>query len=174
MGTVAWLTSTHEWEPLIGTIALFGTLLGLEISDLNKSRKLCETDTSLFQTLQNDLPHNSPGITLLKDQDLGAPFRSSNLNDLYEFINMWGNATHEFRNKTINNKLAEFYSELNKFLNQLSLNVYAANTEGFLTMDLEDFETRDYKIEAKDKLNKMASNVHALYEVLIKEINKKI
>jgi hypothetical protein len=174
MGSVAWLSSTHDWEPLVATITFFGAFLGLEIADLKKSKKLCETDRSLFQTLQKDLPHNSPGIIFLKEQDIGAPFRSNNLNDLYGFLRKWGNATHEFNDKKINKKLSEFYSLLDEFTDKLSLKVYAAKNPEFLTMDLEDFETRPEKFLSRDELNEMAHKVYGKYEELINEIRKNL
>lgn len=173
MAAVAWLSKAPDWEPLITTLGLFGALIGFEISDFKASKQLCEFDKKLYEEFIKELPSTSNGILFLKDHDIGGPFRAEYLNDLYQFRRKWGNASHEFKDKKLNNLLTEFYEGLDKFLNELSVNVFSACTEGFLTIDFDDFERRNEKIILREQLNNMSSKVYEAYQEFIRAAKSK-
>jgi len=57
---------------------------------------------------------------------------------------------------------------MNAFRDKLSVNIFAAHRDGWLTMDFEDYETDRDKLRTRDELNEMAREVYAIYQDFIR------
>lgn len=165
MGAVAWLTNDPDWEPLVTVIGLIASYLGLEITD---HRKISNHDKEVFEKLLAELPPDGRGMNFLKHQDIGASFESNSLNELDNFIHHWDDAMHEFHNKKMEEKRKELYQKITCFQNKLCLNVFASNQRGCLTMDLEDMKMDRDKLNTRDELNDMATEVYEIYQELVR------
>jgi len=165
LGSVAWLVKNPDWEPLVSTSGLLATYLGLEITD---HRKISNPDKELFEKLLAELPPDGPEMNFLRHQDIGAPFRSNELRELNNFIRYWDDAAHEFQNRKLEKKRKELHEKMNIFLRKLSLEVFPSRVSGFITMDIEDMGTNMKKMQTRDELNEMATEVHDKYQDLVR------
>ena len=164
LGAVAWLARAPDWEPLVTSFALLAAFLGQE---LWPALKPLGNDKKLFECFLSDFPSNGRSARFLDEHDIGGSFRSDDLNELYNFLNTWNDAEHEFHNKKLEAQRKKLWKAANKFCSELSLKVYAGR-EGFLTMDLKDFEDRPEALATRDNLNNLATQVFREHQEFVR------
>lgn len=134
LASVSWFTKNPDWEPLVAVLGLLASYFGLEITE---HRKRTNPDMELFRKLLTELPPEGRAIYFLEGHDISAPFESSVLDELDSFNRYWNDAAHEFHNKKLEKKRKELYQKMNDFRAELSVNIFASNRDGWLTMDFE-------------------------------------
>lgn len=153
-----------NWEPLVTSLVLLATYLGQELWSI---RRNSDHDRALFRMLLKDLPSGGKSMTFLNDHDIGSPFPSEWLSELDRFHESWVDAEHEFDNKKMNRQREKLLKSIKDFRSKLSVNVFSGGN-GFLTMDLDGFEELPKKIEMRDCLNEMATQVFLNHQELIR------
>jgi hypothetical protein len=63
---------------------------------------------------------------------------------------------------------AKLYETLKIFTNKLCINVSETHRNGWLSMGIEDFDTRQDVLNERDELNKMASDAYEQYQDLVR------
>ena len=169
LAATAWLARAPSFSALATCLALLAVLLGQEIAANPKKRS--EADTLLFQALLKVLPSNGHFLTFLKDQDIGAPFRRSVLDEMYKFLHEWGNAEHEFKKRGLEEQRVKLYEQTDQFSKQLSLAIFP-DGDTFYSMEIRDFEDRPEKLNKRDELNDMATNIYKAHQELVRIGNK--
>lgn len=141
----------------------------LSIDDLSTAAPSVKSgDQSLFGTLLTDLPSGGRSLRFLKEQDIGAPFRSDDLTELNQFAETWNDAAHEFQDSALEAQRKKLLLALVSFLRELSTNIFPSSPTGFLTMDLKDFEDRPEKLAVRDKLHELANNAYKEHQTLVR------
>lgn len=165
LGSVAWLTKAPDWEPFVTFIGLLTAFLKFEVSDF---RRVSDSDKELFRKFIEDFPPDGVSVRFLHEHDIGNSFESSQLNEMEKFLYYWHDAAHEFHDKETEWLRAKLYNTLNLFKNKLDLNVCGTHRAGWLSMGLEDFETREGILKERDDLNEMASKAYDQYQDLVR------
>lgn len=170
LASVAWLTSSPDWDSIITFLVLLTAFLGQEYwpSRLRRSK-----DKRLFEKFLGEFPSSGACANFLKEQDIGAPFRSEVLRDLDHFINTWYSAEHEFLDRKIERQKTNLLNAATKFREKLAVNTYSAGN-GYLTMDLKDLEDRPEILKLRNELNEMATLVYQEHQKLIRMCSKKL
>ena len=169
--SVAWFARLPDWEPAITSIGLFASLVGQELFPYLS--KVNSKDKELAEKFFRVFPSNSRSCNLLRDQDFAVPFDKDSLEELDNFLYSWDTAEYEFLNKKIENQRKTLFSKVKDFRSTLSMNIFPDRvTRGFLTMDFTDYETNPKKIEMRNKLNRMATEVFDLHQELVRKLNR--
>jgi len=169
LGSVAWLTSAPSWESFVTFIILLETYLGFEVSSF---KRVTDVDKSLFAKFIEEFPPDGVSVRFLNEHDIGASFESSRLNDIGNFLYHWNDAAHEFHDKEAEWLRSKLYNTLNKFTNKLNANVSGTHRIGWLSMGIEDFETRQDLLKERDSLNEIASEAYQQYQDLVRLCRK--
>jgi hypothetical protein len=101
-----------------------------------------EHDRQLFTLFLKDFPSQGRATIFLRDHDIGGRFRSSDLNEIYDFLHTWNNAEHEFNNPELEKKRQALWDALNMFSQELGQHTSMTHRDGWLSIDLRDFEDR--------------------------------
>lgn len=125
-------------------------------------------DRSLFLQLLKDFPPNGRGAIFLKEHDVGNSIRSKDLESIDYLIDNWTDVMHEFLNPELEEKRINFMNILIDFQSELNVNIWPIEGQEFFSMYIHDFEVREHRLEARDKLNKMANQAFELYEDLLR------
>lgn len=152
-------------------VVLFLTLLvrRSEKKDLSDfSLRVSSADKALFAQLLAEFPPDGTSVKFLHEQDVGASFESSQLDQIHSFLYYWHDASHEFQNTDAERLRAQLYETLADFSQKLGQNVTERHREGWLTMGIKDFDTRLDLLKERDELNKMATVAYELYQDLIR------
>lgn len=157
LAATAWLARTPDWEPAVTVLGLLAALIGQE---LHSARLASERDSALFAKFLAEFPSNGRTAAFLVGHDLGTPFAHESITELDNFICRWNNAEHEFENKKLEEHRRKLWSLANEFRSELAVNTFPVHgASGMLTMDIQDWETRQPKIDKRNVLNKMASQL---------------
>jgi len=165
LAATVWLVRAPSYSALATFFGLLAVLLGQEFAA--RPRKRETHDKSLFEAFLHALPSNGPFLTFLKDQDIGAPFRRSALDEMYAFLREWGNAEHEFKNRRLEKQRSMLYEQTNKFSRELSLAIFPDGSE-FYSMGINDYEDRPDLMEKREHLNNAATAVHKSHQELVR------
>jgi len=173
VGAEAWFLQGYgsgkpEFEPTIAFIAALGLLLLKDPIRIAWRKPAAEHDAALYRRFLQEFPSNGRAATFLDSHDIGAPFHSRELEELDRFSETWIGAEHEFISKALESQRVKLLQLLRKFRNELSLNVFAARSEGFLTMDLRDYEDRPEAWAKRDSLNALSSEVFKEHQELVR------
>jgi hypothetical protein len=125
-------------------------------------------DRSLFLELLKDFPPTGRGARFLQEQDLGSPIHSKDLEHIDHFLNSWADVMHEFLNTELEKKRQNLMIILSDFRWELSMNIWPVGSGDFFSMCLNDFEVREDRFEARDRLHKMVREAFDLYEDLLR------
>ncbi|WP_414579055.1 hypothetical protein [Anabaena sp. CCY 9402-a] len=125
-------------------------------------------DRSLFLELLQDFPPTGRGARFLQEQDLGSPIHSKDLEHIDHFLNSWADVMHEFLNPELEKKRQNLMIILSDFRWELSMNIWPVGSSDFFSMCLNDFEVREDRFEARDRLHKMVREAFDLYENLLR------
>ena len=161
---VAWLITNPSWEPGILTTTLFFAWLGMEILP---SRKLSDHDIELINELKEMLPSDGESMILLKEHDFGDEFQSASLRQLDKFMYAWHNAEHEFNNRQLEEQKDKLLQACKNFRNKLAKHVSGLG-HGYLSMHMEDFETRPKVLRAREEINRLATDAFKEHQVLVR------
>jgi hypothetical protein len=164
MLTLAWFARDPDWEQGILAVTFFFAWLGMEVFP---GRGLTEHDCKLFKAFTEVLPSDGPSLVFLKEHDLGGEFQSSCLDQIDEFLRTWQNAEHEFNNKKLEKQRKALIEVATKFRRELGNKVASAGN-GYLSLGLQDLETRPHVLRSQDELNKLATEVYKAHQELIR------
>lgn len=173
VGAEAWFlhgyfSGTPEFEPALAFVTALGVLLGKDPIRSVLKGPAVEHDRELYARFLSDFPSNGRSARFLESHDIGTPFRSDVLTELDRFSESWAGAEHEFISSPLELQRRKLLRRLGDFRKELSLSVFAANTQGFLTMDLRDFEDRPEMLAKRERLNQLATDVFAEHQELIR------
>jgi len=170
LAATAWLARTPDWEPAVTALVLLAGLIGQE---LHGARLASARDSALFAKFLAEFPSNGRTAAFLEKHDLGAPFTHESITELDDFVCRWNNAEHEFENKKLEEHRRRLWSLANEFRSELAVNTFPVHgTSGMLSMDFQDLETRQSKIDKRDALNKMASQLFDEHQEMIRLCRK--
>ena len=177
VGTEAWLLQGYfagkpGWEPAFAFLAALSAILLRDPAKTLFKKSSFQNDQDLFSKFLKDFPSNGASAKFLKEQDIGAPFRSSELEQIDAFANSWNNAEHKFQLRALERKRKSLLVAVEEFRRKLAVNMFPDNTSGFLTMDLKDLEDRPERLAKREELNKLASNVYEIHQGFITTANK--
>lgn len=127
-----------------------------------------EHDRQLFTLFLKDFPSQGRATIFLRDHDIGGRFRSSDLNEIYDFLHTWNNAEHEFNNPELEKKRQALWDALNMFSQELGQHTSMTHRDGWLSIDLRDFEDRPERIEIRDNLNALATKAYQAHQDFIR------
>ena len=137
-------------------------------SETSPTIKVTNADKLLFAKFIEEFPPDGATVRFLHEQDIGAPFESSRLDQMYNFIYYWHDAAHEFHDKDAEGLRAKFYDTLKRFSNKLCVNVSGTHRTGWLSMGIEDFETRLDLLKEREELNNMALEAYDQYQDIVR------
>ena len=170
LAATAWLARTPDWEPAVTALSLLAALIGQE---LHGARLVSEHDSALFAKFLAEFPSNGRTAAFLVGHDMGAPFAHESITELDDFVYRWNNAEHEFENKKLEEHRRKLWSLANEFRNELAVNTFPVQgASGMLSMDFQDWGTRQSKIDKRDALNKMASQLFQEHQEMIRLCRK--
>ena len=163
-------THTRAFIHLLITLIITPHLVIICIMGMRKAekRELSEADKTLFSKFLEDFSPDGVSVRFLHEQDIGAPFESSQLDQIQKFLYYWHDAAHEFQNEDVESSRTKLYSTLKEFTNKLYINVSGTHRTGWLSMGLEDFETRQDVLKERADLNEMASIAYTQYQDFIR------
>lgn len=163
-------TQTRAFIHLLITLIITPHLVIICIMGMRKAEKkqLSEADKALFSKFLEDFPPDGVSVRFLHEQDIGASFESSHLDQIHNFLYYWHDAAHEFQNKDVESSRKELYNTLKDFTNKLYSNVRGTHRTGWLSMGLDDFETRQDILKEREDLNNMTSIAYAQYQDFIR------
>ena len=90
---------------------------------------------------------------------------------MYQFIENWGNAEHEFKKKNLEKKRKQLYDLMVEFSGKLSLSIFPDGDE-FYSMGINDYEERPNKMQKRDNLNKMATTLYNYHQDFVRSGRK--
>lgn len=165
MLAVAWFARSPDWEPAITTLGIVSFFLVSELKDIKNIRT---SDKTLLLELINDLPSKG-GIDYLRQVDpVGFPsaFNKEQIRDVANFVAKWGNAEHEFINRTMERQRRKLYSTLRELLDYLDM--FDTWGEKIIKTDTQKY-TEIFK-----KITKMRRDSYTLHQQLIRTGKKVI
>lgn len=165
LAATVWLVHTHGYDALATFLALLAVQLGQEFAAQPKIRQ--SHDKLLFDAFLRALPSNGRFLTFLKDQDIGAPFRRNVLDEMYTFLQEWGSAEHEFKNRRLEKQRSKLYGLTKRFSHELSFAIFQDGNE-FYSMGVNDYEDRPDILVKRDRLNDMATDVYMNHQELVR------
>ena len=176
-GTEAWFLQGYfvgqpEWEPALAFFAALGMLLAREPIRSAIDRPRSHHDRVLFDRFLQSFPSNGASARFLRDHDIGAPFRSSDLTQLDDFAETWNNAEHKFHSKELDKLRVALLKAAEEFRGELAVSVSRAHGPGFLSMGLRDWEDRPEMLAKRDQLNALGSAVHKAHQALVESGNR--
>jgi hypothetical protein len=148
---VAWLARTPSWEPLVTTLGLLATLIGLEVTEPRRRRT--EADCQLFQSFLEILPSGG-SITFIRNHPMEGAFALNSLNDLYRFADEWSNPEHEFHDKTLEKKRKELLKHVSQYLSFAARNTFPTDT-GLQTVPPE------WEIDQPERFDQLVRELHS-------------
>lgn len=169
LAATAWLARQPGFASLATFLPLFAVLLGQEFAARPPKKHVA--DSGLFHAFLAVLPSNGQFVSFLKDQDIGAPFRCSALDEMYTFLREWGNAEHEFKIKKLEAQKSTLYQQTEKFSKRLSLAIFPSGDK-FYSMELRDWEDRPEILRERDILNEMATAIYESHQELVRLCHK--
>lgn len=141
------------WERLIDPLVSFITF-----GYSQKGKK----DRALFDLLMEQLPPSCAAVRLLKEQDMGAPFKFAIMTPLNHAREDWHQIDRKFLNKKIENRKNNFLSKLEEFLHKFSERS-AGMGNGFISIGIRDLEDRPEMIKYHQELNQLGTESYELY-----------
>ena len=105
---------SFEWEPLIGFMVAFISFIGLDVREHNSSpvsnspglAVLSRADLRFFNELSSLFP--SELISFYRDHDFHNAFNTSYMNNLFNYVDNWTTAEHEFIDAELERSHGEF------------------------------------------------------------------
>jgi len=132
-------------------------------------------DRTLFEEFLKVLPNDSPALHFLRHTDLGASFRSTNIDVLVSIAQTWDDATHEFINDVVEAERKKFMDALTKFLSTLfQFSHPHPHMQGWMTIGMDDLEMRPEMFALRDNLNNLATKVYDTHQELIRAARKNL
>lgn len=176
-GAEAWFLQGYfagqpEWEPALAFFAALGLLLARDPIRSAVNRPRSQHDRALFDRFLQSFPSNSASARFLRDHDIGAPFRSSDLTQLDDFAETWNNAEYKFHSKELEKLRVALLKAAEEFRRKLALSVSGAGGPGFLSMGLRDWEDRPEMLAKRDQLNALGSAVYKAHQALVESGNR--
>lgn len=176
-GAEAWFLQGYfagepEWEPALAFAAAFGAILVRDSVLSASNRPRSEHDRALFDRFLQSFPSNGASARFLKEHDLGAPFRSTDLTQLESFAERWNNAEHKFHAKELEQTRVALLKAAEEFLGKLAVSVSPVGSSGFLSMGLRDWEDRPDVLAKRDELNELGSAVYEAHQALVHSGNR--
>lgn len=176
-GAEAWFLQGYfagkpEWEPALAFVSAFGVLLGRDPVRSAINRPRSEHDRALFDQFLQSFPSNGASARFLRDHDLGAPFRSSDLTQLDDFAETWNNAEHKFHSKELEKLRVALLKATEEFRSKLAVSVSGTGGPEFLSMGLRDWEDRPEVLAKRDELNALGSAVYKAHQALVESGNR--
>ena len=152
------------WEKLIDPLISF-----ISFGYSQKGKK----DRALFDLLMEELAPSSPAVQLLKEQDMGSPFRFDDMAPLNYARENWGQIDRKFLNKKIEKNKNNFLSKLEEFLHKFSERS-AGIGNGFISIGIRDWEDRPEMIEYHQELNQLGTESFELYCEFVDSARRKL
>lgn len=128
-----------------------------------------ETDSILFQRLQEDLPSKG-SISFIDEQNMaGFSWPRSELNQLEAFYSNWRDVEHEFLDKEMESLRVKLYKLIGDYLSQISVNTFAATNSERQTVPPEWEETNPkHFYEVVGKLHETAGEIVQTHQDIIR------
>ncbi len=130
-------------------------------------------DRKVFDRLIGQLPPSSSAILLLKDHDMGAPFRHEIMNPLYDALTSWNNVDNIFQTKGIEKRKNEFLDKLREFTHRFS-DKSGEEGGGFISIGMKDYEDRVDMIKYRDTLNRLGTEAYEKYNEFYNFAHRKL
>jgi len=125
-------------------------------------------DQKLYEKFLEEFPSNGSSVRFLSEHDFGSSFLAEKLDDFHRFLDTWQNAEHEFKSKKLNKYLRNLIRKSNDFHEQYLQHVFA-DPGGVRTMDFKDWEDREEKLLARDRLNKLGTEVYESHQEMVRQ-----
>ncbi|EPL3198968.1 hypothetical protein NLW48_000379 [Acinetobacter baumannii] len=137
-------------------------------------KTLRQVDVELFEKFKKTLPSNG-SIKFIAEQNMaGFSWQKSSLDQLWTFINEWGDAEHEFIDGELEEHRLRLYKLIEDYLSQIAVNTFPAS-HGWQTVPPEwEENNREHFFEVVNKLHKTAEEIVKAHQIFIRIGRKKI
>lgn len=170
---IAWFIKEPSYEPALTSLCLFATLIGLIYEEKVTSTRT--VDKSLFEKFKSTLPSDGSIDFIDKNNMAGFSFERSRLNDLSNFFYDWGNAEHEFLNKTLENKRKILHEKIGAYLKIIGFETFPTHLPGRNTVPPEwEYEQPERFHKTVDKLHSLAGEIVDIHQDLIRTCKQKL
>lgn len=125
-------------------------------------------DTRLLAQFLREFPSQGSAARFLRHHDLTTSFRASDLDSLYEFVNNWNDAEHEFNNSELDDKRKKLWAVLNIFLKDLAQQTSTTHIEGWLSTGFKDMGNSSEMLEVHQRLNQLGTESYEVHQNLVR------
>lgn len=175
---VAWFVKTNDWEPLITSLGLIATLIGIETTQqIGLRRTSNSADEELFKALIAVLP-SEYALDFLGKHDFASAFPRERLHPLDEFKSEWNDAEHEFLDPKLEKLRKKLYQKVKDLIGVMNNRIFS----------MDDMPIRDYYgipnkwdieqpvkyKEAVEILNAKAGEVSTAHQEFVRLARKKL
>lgn len=169
---VVWLSRSPDWEPLVTSIGLFATLIGLEIQGLKGAReKRNNPDRQLFEAFLEVLPSHG-SIEFIKTHNIGGTFDPEELNDLRRFTYEWIDPEHEFLNNRLEKKRRKLHELTEQYLYSIAVNTFPTHSGRQRVLPRWELERPKPFGEVVNELHDLADQVADAHQDLVRTARK--
>jgi len=165
LAAFAWWGHQGGWEPAATSLSLLAAYLYQEFGIYSGGHT---HDQKLYEKFLEEFPSNGSSVRFLSEHDFGSSFLAEKLDDFHRSLDTWQNAEHEFKSKKLNKYLRNLIRKSNDFHEQYLQHVFA-DPGGVRTMDFKDWEDREEKLLARDRLNKLGTEVYESHQEMVRQ-----
>lgn len=169
---IAWLCRAPDWEP---AIAFFIALTGyLSLDFWQIARGLSRHDKELIQKFRELFSEESGTVSFLREHDIAIPFHNRFMTPVFTFHDTWIGIEFEFDDKQLEDAKVKLKIKVKEYVELVVVETYPhdKNVE-ITTMDFKDFGNPPEKIQIRDKMNKLGTEVYEEYERFIRVVRSK-
>ena len=168
---ILWFIYKPDFEPALTCLLTAATLIGLIVEEKYFTTR--EVDKKLFEELKKTLPSDGSIAFIDQHNMAGWPFQWSQLKDIENFVNNWGDAEHEFLTKKIEVKRKALYEKCKEYLMLLAKESFPTNNPGLSSIPAEwEIEQPERFVKVVKQLHTMAGEIVELHQDLFRTARK--
>jgi hypothetical protein len=107
-------------------------------------------------------------ISFLRDHDVLNSFPVKWLTEIDNFAQEWDNASHEFRDPTLEEKRADFMRKLISFKTGLWSNTWSTINGDCLSMEFDELDDKNPGWKTRDELNTLGTETYNAHQELVR------
>lgn len=170
--SLVWLCRAPDWESLlafIGALFVYGTL------DVWQTfHPISAHDMSLIREFRKLFPPDSEVIEFLRDHDMANPYHHRKTEPILRIHDQWKGVDYEFDDKRLEKAKNKFLGSVTAYVRILINETFTHTMNpAMMTMDFSDWDNPPEKVKARDRLNKLGSDLLSEYEAFVRVLRKK-
>lgn len=171
--SLVWLCRSPDWEPLIAFIVALLTYGFLDVWQTFHS--ISAHDANLIREFRKLFPLNSEVVEFLRDHDMAIHYHHRKTEPILRIHDQWKGVDFEFDDKRLERAKNQFLASARVYVHILITETFThTGNPSMMTMDFSDWDNAPEKIKARDRLNKLGSELLSHYEGFVRVIRKKI